>query len=151
MRTLALSFVVIGLQIALGGLAPTLGAEQLPIRKAGLWQLTTVSDSVGMKTFETCISFADPLVNGMGDKKCNVSRTQRIGYELYVDVVCRTDLGSQTTSTVFTGDFTTWYHAMSKITFEPPQGGFDHMGVTIDGKFLSSGCDPKSSSHNRSQ
>ncbi len=148
MRNLALPSVIIGLQIALAGLAPALGDEQLPVRKEGRWRLTTVSDSIGMKTFETCLSSADPLVTGIGDKKCTVSRTKRIGGELYVDVVCRTDIGAQTTSTVFTGDFTTWYHAMSKITFEPPQGGFDHMGATIDGKFLGSNCDPKSSPGN---
>ncbi len=142
MRILVLPFAIFGL-ITLAGLGPTLGDEQLPVRKAGRWQLTTVADSVGMKTFETCIPPADPLVTGIGDKKCSVSRTKRIGDELYVDVVCRTDIGTQTTSTVFTGDFTTWYHAMSKITLEPPQGGYDHMGVTIDGKYLGTQCDAR--------
>jgi hypothetical protein len=29
---------------------------------------------------------------------------------------------------------------MSKITYDPPKDGFAHLGVTVDGKFLSDDC-----------
>lgn len=117
-----------------------MAATQLPVRKAGHWQLTTVAETVGMKTFDTCISSADPVVTGIGDRNCQESDVKSLGNERYVDVVCRTPVGKETTSTVLTGDFTTWYRAMSKITFDPPQNGISHMGVTIDGKYLGADC-----------
>ncbi|MFT3731905.1 MAG: DUF3617 family protein [Hyphomicrobium sp.] len=131
------------LSIASYGLStagPCLGSEVLPTRKPGLWQLTTVSDATGMKTFDTCITAADPVITGTGDKNCQTSDVKVLGDERYVDVVCHSDGARQKTSTVLTGDFTTWYRAMSKITFDPPENGLAHMGVTIDGKYLSANC-----------
>jgi len=119
---------------------PAIAGTPLPVRKAGHWQLTTVAETVGMKTFDTCITAADPVVTGVGDKNCHVSDVRVLGDERYVDVVCRTDEGKETTSTVLTGDFQTWYRAMSKITFDPPQNGVSHMGVTIDGKYVGADC-----------
>lgn len=122
---------------------PALGANSLPIRKAGHWQLTTVAETVGMKSFDACITAADPVITGLGDKNCTTSNVKTLGNERFVTVVCKTGAGKETTSTVLTGDFTTWYRAMSKITFDPPQGGVAHMGVTIDGKYLGTGCSSK--------
>jgi Protein of unknown function (DUF3617) len=132
---------VIGLYVAVFFLsAPAIAGTPLPVRKVGHWQLTTVAETVGMKTFDTCISGADPVITGIGDKNCQTSDVRVLGDERYVDVVCRTDEGKQTTSTVLTGDFQTWYRAMSKITFDPPQNGVSHFGVTIDAKYLGSDC-----------
>jgi hypothetical protein len=112
----------------------------LPVRRAGLWRLTTVSDATGMRTFVTCIAASDAVVNGIGDKDCETSPVTTLGDERYVTVVCRTDVGKQTTSTVLTGDFSGWYRAMSKVTFAHPKNGLAHLGVTIDGVFLRSDC-----------
>ncbi len=118
-------------------------ADEMPVRKAGHWRLTTVAETVGMKTFDTCITSVDPVITGIGDKNCQTSAVKTLGDERYVDVVCRSAAGKETTSTVLTGDFATWYHAMSKITFDPAQNGIDHMGVTIDGKYLGPNCSPE--------
>lgn len=129
---------LVAVGLGLGALAATDAcAEELPVRKAGRWQLTSVSESIGMKTFETCITAADSVVGG---KQCNVASIKRLADETYVDVVCTSDGGTEKISTVYTGDFTTWYRAMSKITFDPPQDGVPHMGVTVDGKYLGSEC-----------
>lgn len=117
-------------------------ADELPVRKPGRWQLTTVADSIGMKTFETCVTPADGIVPGVGDKNCRVSKVKRLADELYVDVECKADTGSEKTSTVLTGDFSTWYRAVSKMTFDPPQQGVSHMGVIVDGKYLGPECKP---------
>ncbi len=133
--------LLLAVGLGLSTLAATdASADELPVRKAGRWQLTTVAESVGMKTFETCITSTDSMVGGVGDKRCNISKINRQADELYVDVTCSTDAGTERTSTVFTGDFTTWYRAMSKITFDPPQDGVPHMGVTVDGKYLGPEC-----------
>ncbi|SFV34019.1 DUF3617 domain-containing protein [Hyphomicrobium facile] len=118
------------------------GAEELPLRRPGLWQLTTVAETIGMKTFETCITQSDSIITGVGQQNCTTSKVLRLGDELYVDVECKTDSGKQKTSTVLTGDFATWYRAMSKMTFDPPEGGISNMGVTVDGKYLGSKCMP---------
>ncbi|WP_409562053.1 DUF3617 domain-containing protein [Hyphomicrobium sp. MC8b] len=123
-------------------------ATQLPVRKAGHWQLTTVAATVGMKTFDACITRNDPIVTGIGKKNCTASGVRVLGDERYVDVVCTTGAGKETTSTVLTGNFSTWYRAMSKITFDPPQDGVAHMGVTIDGKYLGPDCPSNMSTGN---
>ena len=115
-------------------------SSPLPVRKAGHWQLTTVAATFGMKTLDACISASDPIVTGIGDKNCTASDVRNMGDERYVDVICRTNLGRETTSTVLTGDYKTWYRAMSKITFDPPQNGVAHLGVTVDGKYMGSKC-----------
>lgn len=138
MRTTHFRIVVFVSCLSAAGSAAA--SAPLPIRKAGRWQLTTVAATVGMKTFDTCISKADPIVTGIGDKNCTTSEIRVLGDERYVDVICTTEDGKETTSTVLTGDFKTWYRAMSKITFDPPQNGVSHMGVTIDGKYLGPDC-----------
>lgn len=117
-------------------------ADDLPVRKPGRWQLTTVAETIGMKTFETCVTPADGIVPGAGDKNCRIAKVKRLADELYVDVECKDDSGSQKTSTVLTGDFSTWYRAVSKMTFDPAQQGVSHMGVIVDGKYLGPECKP---------
>mgnify|MGYP000238102411 CR=1 FL=1 len=125
--------------------------DDLPVRKAGLWRLTTVSEAVGMKTFDTCIRAKDSVLLGDGDTACQTFPIRKLGDEMYVDVVCTSVRGREKTSTVLTGDFTTWYRAMSKITFDPPSDGVSHMGVTIDGKYIGSDCTPTKNSGNNSR
>ena len=115
-------------------------AEELPVRKAGLWQIRTVADSMGMKTFETCIGPGDAIVSGIGDKGCASPQVKRISGEVFVDVACTGQAGKQMTSTLLTGDYATWYRAVSKMTFNPPRDGLAHVGVIVDGKYLSANC-----------
>lgn len=115
-------------------------ADELPVRKAGKWRITTVSDTVGMTTFETCIAPGDDIVTGVDKKGCNAAKVKHIKDEVFVDIACKNEFGSQKVSALLTGNYTTWYRAMSKITFDPPQGGIPNLGATIDGKFLSADC-----------
>jgi len=136
----AIPLALAGAAIIAGGVASSVCADELPVRRPGLWQLTTVADTIGMKTFETCITAADSILTGVGQPNCTTSKVLRLGEELYVDVECKTETGKQKTSTVLTGDFATWYRAMSKMTFDPPEGGIPNMGVTVDGKYLGPQC-----------
>ncbi len=140
-RSIPLAAVCISI-VAVAATVMPAHADELPVRKPGRWQLTTVAESIGMKTFETCVTQADGIVPGVGDKNCRISKVKRLADELYVDVECRADAGTEKTSTVLTGDFSTWYRAMSKMTFDPPQQGVSHMGVTVDGKYLGPDCTP---------
>jgi hypothetical protein len=65
------------------------------------------------------------------------------GSEIIVDVVCTTEAGKQTMSTVFGGDFDARYHAVMKMAFDPPPpNAAPTLGVTIDGKYIGPDCPP---------
>jgi hypothetical protein len=119
---------------------PGFATEPLPIRKPGRWQLTTVSEIIGMKTFETCIAATDNIITGDGRKNCSDVDVKKIANETFVNVTCKDGDNTQKISTLLTGDFTTWYRALTKITFDRPQNGVSHLGVIVDGKYLGSNC-----------
>jgi hypothetical protein len=118
-------------------------AEELPVRKAGRWELTTIAAAIGMRTVDVCIGPDDAIVSGVGEPGCSPPKVRRTGEEVIVDIVCKSKNGEQTTSTLFTGDFTTWYRATSKMTFDPPTPGGASMGVTIDAKYKGTECPPE--------
>ena len=62
------------------------------------------------------------------------------GDQVIVNVTCKTKLGEERTSTLYTGDFTTWYRGVMKMTFDPPTGGLANMGVTLDAKYVGPEC-----------
>jgi hypothetical protein len=46
-------------------------------------------------------------------------------------------------STVFGGDFSSRYHAVIKMSFDPPPANAaPTLGVTIDGKYIGPDCPP---------
>jgi len=115
-------------------------AADVPIRTPGQWQLTTVSDSMGMRTVKTCIAATDNVVLGDNAKNCGPVDVKTIANETFVNVTCPAGNSRKKISTLLTGDFTTWYRAVTKITFDPPQDGVSHLGVIVDGKFLGQDC-----------
>lgn len=140
-RAVRLSVFSVSLMVSALSQAGRAQAEELPVRQAGLWQLTTIADSVGMKTFQTCIGSNDVIINGVGEKGCGTPDVKRISGEVFVNISCVSQSGQQRTSSLLTGDYSTWYRAVSKITLDPPQGGLDHLGVIVDGKYLGPKCD----------
>jgi hypothetical protein len=115
-------------------------AEDLPVRKPGQWRLSTVSDTTGLKTFETCLTEKDSIVSD--DKECSKPDVKRINDEIFVNTACKSGSESRKISTLLTGDYSTWYRAVTKISFDPPQGAIAHIGVIVDGKYLGSTCSP---------
>ncbi len=127
--------------LALALAVPLQAAEELqvPKRKPGLWEITTVAPVSGMTKNKVCIGPDDDIVTP-SQGQCSKPKLTPLNEGVIVDVVC-TDQGSkQTISTTFTGDFQTRYHAILKTTFDPPLGAISHMGVNIDGKFLGPDC-----------
>lgn len=115
-------------------------AADVPVRTPGQWQLTTVSDSMGMRTVKTCIAATDDVVLGENAKNCGPVDVKTIANETFVNVTCPAGNSRQKISTLLTGDFSTWYRAVTKITFDPPQDGVSHVGVIVDGKYLGKDC-----------
>lgn len=116
-------------------------AADVPARKPGQWQLTSVSDSIGMTTIRSCIAAADNVVLGDNSKNCGPVDVKTIANETFVNVTCSAGNSRQKISTLLTGDFNTWYRAVTKITFDPPQAGVSHLGVIVDGKYLGETCE----------
>lgn len=114
-------------------------AAELPRRKPGHWQITTVAAGMGMSTIDACVGENDNIATPDGSGDCSEPKVTAAGSEVIVDVVCKKPFGKQIMSTAFGGDFNARYHGVMKMTFDPPEG-VKNMGVTIDGKYVGPDC-----------
>lgn len=115
-------------------------AESLPVRKAGHWRITTIAPTFGSTTIEACITEEDSIAAPADGRECAAPEVTRARDQVIVNVVCTTKLGQERTSTLYTGDFTSWYRGIMKMTFDPPISGLANMGVSIDAKYVGSDC-----------
>jgi hypothetical protein len=114
--------------------------EQLPQRAPGLWRITTVSAATGMTSIETCLGPMDSIAAPADGRKCAPPEVERHPDQVIVNTVCDTSRGQERTSTLFTGDFRSWYRGIVKITYDPPAGGIATLGVTLDATRLGDEC-----------
>ncbi len=121
--------------------APALLAapSEVPRRKPGYWEITTVAPVSGMTKSKVCIGADDDIVTPSGGD-CTKPTITPLNEGMIVDLICTSKEGTQKISTTFTGDFDTRYHAIMKTSFDPPIGAISHMGVNIDGRFLGPDC-----------
>ncbi len=110
-------------------------AESSPVGKPGHWQITTIAPAFGTSTIEACITESDSIAAPADGRDCTVPEVKHAGDQVIVNVVCKTKLGEERTSTLYTGDFTTWYRGIMKMTFDPPTAGLANKGVTLDAKY----------------
>lgn len=109
---------------------------ELPVRKAGLWKITSISDAMGMVSFDACIGPDDSIAAVTSQGDCAAPEVEHAGDQVIVNVTCTTRNGREKTSTLFTGDFTTWYRGIVKISSDPPAPGRAFIGVTVDAKYV---------------
>ena len=116
-------------------------AEDMPRRKPGLWEITTIGAGSGTNKARSCIGEDDKILTPEGSD-CSEPKVRSGGPDTtIVHVVCSSGDSKETISGAFTGDFNTRYRAQVKMTFDPPPEGMPpHMGVTIDGKYLGPNC-----------
>ena len=115
-------------------------SDPLPIRKSGVWRISTLSPATGLRVSETCVRAEDGIV-GDRDVACANPTALREGDQVVVTIACENHGERVVSSLLFTGDFTTWYRAQAKITFQGPAKGSElHSGFTIDAKFLRPDC-----------
>jgi hypothetical protein len=91
-------------------------AQDLPPRKAGLWELKMAFEGGGLpaQTFQHCIDAAtDKQMNEMSAgaraDQCSKKDVKRSGNTTTIDSVCNMGAGNQTTRAVITGDFNSAY------------------------------------------
>jgi hypothetical protein len=111
----------------------------VPKRKPGLWEITTVAPGMDMTTIKACIGTDDKIATPDESGDCSEPKVQRAGADVIVNVVCKKPYGKQIMSTAFSGDFYSRYHAIMKMTFDPPEG-VRGVGVVIDGRYLGRDC-----------
>lgn len=135
--------------LVIGGFAPIAGfaarqvhADELPERKPGHWRITSVSAELGMTTIDACILRGDSIAVPSVGSSCAEPDVRRFDDQVIVDVTCRSKLGEEKISTLFTGDFHTWYRGITKMTFKPPTQGLSGMAVTVDAKYVGQQCPP---------
>jgi len=115
-------------------------SDSLPVRRAGLWRISTLSAATGLHVSETCLQPEDSIV-GEKDPACGDPRVIREGDQVVVTITCEESGRRVVRSLLFTGDFTTWYRAQGKITSKGSTPGSEvHSGFAIDAKFLRSDC-----------
>ena len=116
-------------------------AADLPKRKPGHWEITTVSQDTGMQTIDVCIGADDNIAALGGNAECSEPKVTPAGSEVLVDVVCTTAAGKQTMSAAYGGDFSTRYRVVMKMSFDPPPANAVRtLGATIDGKYIGPEC-----------
>ena len=91
-------------------------AQDMPPRKAGLWELKMVLEggATPPQTFQHCIDAAtDKQMNTMGagmrSDQCSKQDIKRSGNTLTIDSVCNFGAGNQTSRATVTGDFNAAY------------------------------------------
>lgn len=121
--------------------AATLAAtNDMPQRKPGLWRLTSISAAHGTATFETCIGPEDAIAAPKVGTACSQGVARRDGDIVIVNTTCHSSLGEERISTLFTGDFQTWYRGITKMTFDPPAHGIANLGITVDAVYIGPKC-----------
>lgn len=115
-------------------------APDLPQRRPGLWRISTISPEVGMQTHEACIEVGDSIL-GAARENCAKPKVEATQGEVIVTFSCDLHGAREVTSLLFTGDFTRWYRAQSKITLTQASGAErERSGFTIDATFLRPEC-----------
>ena len=133
-----LSLVALALMCATPFCATPAAAQDLPPRKAGLWEvkMTTEGHNMPPNTSEHCIDAeTDKLMSSMGDNvrqdMCSKRDVKKVGNTIVVDSVCKFGPMTITSQAVASGDFNSAYSV--KVTTKR-EGGPAIPGMPADGK-----------------
>ena len=133
-----LSLVALALMCATPFCAAPAAAQDLPPRKAGLWEIkmTTEGHNMPANTSEHCIDAeTDKLMSSMGDNMrqdmCSKRDVKKVGNTIVVDAVCKFGPMTITSQSVASGDFNSAYSV--KVTTKR-EGGPVIPGMPADGK-----------------
>lgn len=121
-------------------LATAAAAQDMPGRKAGLWEMEMQMQGMpggGMKS-QQCV---DPktdadlqrraMQGGRNDVKCTQKSLKRLANGVEVEADCTSSEGRQHILTRATGDFSKSYTVDSHVTFDPPRHGMSEATMKI--------------------
>ena len=132
--------VVCGLCI--GGLAQAAGLEDLPKRKAGLWEMSVVAANGKQApvTSRVCIDAATDaaltsFAVGVTTQICSKRDIRVSGSVATIDAVCKIGDSVQTSHSTITFSGTTAYRAEARVHSEPPFMGRSDSTAMQEGKW----------------
>jgi hypothetical protein len=138
-----LSVCVTATVLALGVLAtgPS-GAQELPSRKPGLWEISMQTTNAPSQVVRQCIDAATDqqmqrFGQGMDLKSCSKNVWRKDGDRYIGESECRLGNSVATTRAVFGGDFSTAYRGEIDARYAPPIGGVGASKVTITARWRS--------------
>jgi hypothetical protein len=127
--------------LAGAGLLDSAAAQDMPKRKAGLWQQTM--STIGMSAPPTSMTMCtdermDQLLvdQSQGADKCKAQSIRREGSALLVEAVCAHQGTTVRTKGRFSGDFNSAYTGDMHSTFDPPLRGMKEMRQKIEARWL---------------
>lgn len=95
---------------------PVLAQDQMPSRKAGLWEMTMTFEGRGAppQTMQQCIDAAtdksmQDMSQGMRGQTCSKREMKKVGDTIVFDSVCSVGAGTATSHGVVSGDFNSAY------------------------------------------
>jgi hypothetical protein len=128
--------------IALALVAPCLAQNiDLPIRKEGLWQMSTTVAGAPATTSTLCMdkSFGKEMIqmgSSMQKDLCSKNDMSRDGDKVHLHSVCKFGESTATSkgTAVFSGD--TGYRMDMQSTYNPPMMGMKEARTTVEAKWL---------------
>jgi Protein of unknown function (DUF3617) len=125
---------------------PALAQEQMPSRKAGLWDMTMTFEGRGAppQTMQQCIDAAtdksmQDMSQGMRGQSCSKREMKKVGNTIVFESVCGTGAGTATSHGVVSGDFNSAYTVKinSKREGGPPIPNMPaETNMTVESKWL---------------
>ena len=104
--------IILGLALS----ATPAAAQDMPARKAGLWEMTMTFEGRGAppQTMQQCIDAAtdkamQDMSQGMRGQSCSKREVKKVGNTIVFDSVCSMGAGTTTSHGVVSGDFNSAY------------------------------------------
>jgi hypothetical protein len=126
---------------AIAAVAGTAGAQELPTRKPGLWEMTMQQPNAASQVVRQCIDEKtdrqmQQLGQGIARENCSKNTWRRDGERYVSESECRIGSTTAVSRSVFGGDFTTSYRGEVESRFEPPLAGMSQTKTTIAARWV---------------
>lgn len=129
------------LLLALLSVAPVAGAaDEMPARRAGLWETSVESDGKALHSTRQCIDGqTDKRMQEMGmgvaNASCSKKEVRREAGRIVSDTVCTIGQTTMTSRAVISGDFNSQIRTESDTRYDPPMMGKATSKVVVTSKW----------------
>jgi hypothetical protein len=126
----------------LAAVAATAGAQDLPTRRPGLWEITMQQPNAGSQVVRQCIDETtdrqmQQLGQGIARENCSKNAWRRDGERYVSESECRIGSTTAVSRSVFGGDFAKSYRGEVVSRFDPPLAGMSQTKTTIAARWVS--------------
>lgn len=131
--------------IVVSAFAQPSGAEELPARKAGLWEITITSAQLPKQIIKQCADEATDrqmmqmgmdLAAGKTGVQCAKNETTKQGGHYTIETDCMMGPMRLVSKAVFSGDFSSQYTGELSARYDPPLMGMSQSKTTMTAKWL---------------